>query len=83
MDVGPEKQELDDTLKHIEKEAPSVVGITSMTPQLQGAVELAQRIKINFPSIKIALGGPHVSGDPDFINRFPNIFDFAIRLGNL
>ena len=49
-----------------------------MTPQLQGAVELAEFIKKNCkPKPKIFIGGPHISADPDFINRFP-VFDYAI-----
>ena len=50
-----------------------------MTPQLQGTVELAKTIKAKLGSkIKIFFGGPHISADPDFINRFSDIFDYAI-----
>jgi radical SAM superfamily enzyme YgiQ (UPF0313 family) len=50
-----------------------------MTPQLQGCVELAGFIKKNvFHRPKIFLGGPHVSADSDFVNRFRDIFDYAI-----
>ena len=77
IDVGAEKQTLKDTLKIIKKEKPLVVGISAMTPLLQGTVTLAKNIKKNNPKIKIALGGPHVSADPKFINRI-KYFDFGI-----
>ncbi len=50
-----------------------------MTPQLQGCVELARSLKKSC-TVKphVFLGGPHISADPDFLNRFGDIFDFAI-----
>lgn len=79
VDIGAENLSLEGIQSLINKHKPFVVGVTSMTPQLQGAVELAIFIKKNIDKkIKIFLGGPHVSGDPDFVNRFKNIFDYAI-----
>lgn len=77
-DIGPEEESLAATINKIRKIKPAVAGITCMTPQLQGAVELGRAIKRNFPEILIMLGGSHVSGDPDFLRRFSDIFDFAI-----
>lgn len=62
----------------VKKEKPFLVGLTAMTPQLQGAVELGESLKKEFPGLKIFLGGPHLSADPDFINRFEHIFDYGI-----
>lgn len=78
IDIGAEKQNLATTLKLIKKEKPVVIGITAMTPVLQGAVTLAKNIKQEFgDKVKICLGGPHVSADSEFIKR-NNFFDFAI-----
>jgi radical SAM superfamily enzyme YgiQ (UPF0313 family) len=77
IDVGAEKQTLKETLKIIKKEKPILVGISAMTPLLQGTVTLAKNIKKNNPKIKICLGGPHVSADPSFIKRI-KYFDFGI-----
>jgi radical SAM superfamily enzyme YgiQ (UPF0313 family) len=78
IDVGALRQSLDQTLEVIEQTLPAVIGISAMTPQLQGAVSLAEAIKKRFAGqIKICLGGAHISSDPDFINRF-NCFDLAI-----
>lgn len=77
IDVGAQKQSLTQTLKIIKKEKPVIVGFSAMTPLLQGTVTLAKKIKNLDKNIKICLGGPHISADPNFINRV-KYFDFAI-----
>lgn len=77
IDIAVENLSLEKIKNLVYDKKPFVIGITSMTPQLQGAVELACFIKKTF-KIKIFLGGPHISADPDFINRFKEIFDYAI-----
>lgn len=77
IDVGAEKQSLTQTISLITKESPAVVGISSMTPTLQGAVTLAKVIKKRFKKITVSLGGSHVSADPEFIKRI-RLFDFAV-----
>jgi len=79
IDVTVAQLSLQQIMKRIEELDPFAVGITSMTAQLQGAVELAKYLKKQpYFSGKIFFGGPHISGDPDFINRHHNIFDYAI-----
>ncbi|MFC1790652.1 B12-binding domain-containing radical SAM protein [Patescibacteria group bacterium] len=79
IDVGAESFSLSQMRSELERLKPFAIGISSMTPQLQGAVELARFLKKNFKKdFKNFLGGPHVSADPDFINRFKGIFDYAI-----
>lgn len=79
LDIATEKISLRDVENIIKKKKPFAIGISSMTPQLQGAVELAKIIRLKFgKKVKIFLGGPHISADPDFINRFSDIFDYAI-----
>lgn len=78
IDIGNEKKSLDETIKTIKKIKPYVIGITSMTPQLQGTLEIAQKIKANFKKTPVFLGGPHISADPDFIKRHSSYFDYAI-----
>lgn len=78
VDAAAEELSLTDLNEKIRRANPLVVGITSMTAQLQGAVELAGFLKRYTPKINIFLGGPHLSADPDFINRFKGIFDYGI-----
>lgn len=78
IDVSAEQLTLGQIAARIKKDIPFVVGITAMTPQLQGTVELARFLKDKNPDLKIFLGGSHISGDPDFINRYSDLFDYAI-----
>lgn len=79
IDVSGEKISLLEINDLIKEKNPFVVGISAMTPQLQGAVELARFLKQkDSRKFKIFLGGPHISADTDFINRYKDIFDFAI-----
>ncbi len=78
IDIGNEKDSLIQTIKKIRKIKPYVFGITSMTPQLQGTIELATNLKKYFKKTPIFIGGPHISAEPDFINRHYNLFDYAI-----
>lgn len=78
IDIGAEQQTITETLRIIESERPTIIGISAMTPQLQGAITLAEAIKRKFgDQVKICLGGAHISADPDFINRF-SCFDFGV-----
>jgi len=79
IDVGATKETLKQILKKIDKEKPILIGISAMTPTIQGAVTIAKTIKEKYKNkIKVCLGGPHVSADSDFIKRMP-YFDFGIK----
>lgn len=79
FDIRAENLSLRRVLGKIKKETPKVVGLSAMTPSIRSAVELAGEIKKKFGRGRplIALGGAHLSADPDFIKRFP-IFDFGV-----
>ena len=67
-----------DILKIITSSSVPIVGISATTPQLRGSLQLATRIKEQLNGkVRIGIGGPHVSADPAFIERF-NVFDFAL-----
>ncbi len=69
---------LKEILEVIEKEKPKIIGISSTTHQIKSSVEIAKSIKDSFDgSIKVAIGGSHVSADPDLINCYP-YFDFCV-----
>lgn len=79
IDVSAEKMNLSQFEEEVKKSNPFAIGIYAMTPQLQGALELAKFIKKKLPrKTKVFLGGPHVSADPGFILRFKEFFDYAI-----
>lgn len=69
---------LSQLLKKIEKEKPKIVGISSFTSMIRGAVQLAKALKRKYKNeFTIILGGPHVSADPEIIKRFP-CFDVGV-----
>lgn len=78
IDVGAENLCLSQLEKIFKKEKPIVVGISSMTANLRGAVQTAELVKRILPKAKVALGGSHISADPDFVRRFSNIIDFGV-----
>lgn len=78
IDIGAEKQNLDESISLIKREKPLVVGISAMTSMLQGAVDLAKAIKGKFGNkVLVCLGGSHISADPRFIKRI-KYFDFGV-----
>jgi len=78
IDIAAENKNLSQTLSIIKRQKPLVVCLSAMTPQLQGLITLAKAIKKQNPQQLIILGGSHISGDPDFINRHPKLFNYAI-----
>ena len=66
-----------DILGVIKNGHSKIVGITAMTMNIRGAVQLSKYLKENIKDIKILLGGPHVSADPTIIERYP-FFDIGI-----
>lgn len=67
-----------ETVHEIEKDKPDFIGVSATTPQTRTAVQLAKILREKYKdNLVIGLGGPHISADPDFINRFP-YFDFAL-----
>jgi len=78
MDVIAEGQTIAEINDFIKRESVKIIGITSTTPQIRGAVQLAKSIKEEFGErVKIVLGGPHISLVPDFISKF-TMFDAGI-----
>ncbi len=68
---------LEQTVEIIKKINPKILGITATTPQIRGAVQIAEEIKKKFKNIVVAIGGAHISADKDFIKRF-KCFDFSV-----
>lgn len=79
IDVAREQLSLKEIKEKVESINPLVIGISAMTPQLQGVVELGRYLKNNLSiNTNIFIGGPHVSADSGFVSRFSGIFDYGI-----
>ena len=67
-------QQIIEKIKNFE---PGFVGISSTTVAFHRAVETAKAIKSSFPEIKIILGGPHVTANPQHAMSFKE-FDYGV-----
>jgi len=77
LDVSDYRLGLNDVKDLIDKENIKIVGITAMTQNIKGAVQLAKFLKENSCKAKIILGGPHMSADNTLVERYP-YFDIGI-----
>ena len=68
----------DEVVAQILEKKPAFVGITLFTVGVWVASEIARKLKLKRPDIKIIIGGPHVSSmGVETIERFPE-FDVAV-----
>ena len=67
-----------DIVEEVIRENPLMMGISSMTCQIQNSIKIAEGIKSVNPNIKIAIGGPHISSTIDDLYNFSDKFDFLV-----
>lgn len=68
---------LDDLTKKIEQFKPDLIGVTLFTLHHRSTYEIIDRIKSDFPQVKIVVGGPHVSINKEEVLRQCNNIDYA------
>lgn len=56
---------------------PDLVGISSTTVAFHRSLELAHNLKMRFPNIPIALGGPHISSNVEHAMSYSE-FDYGV-----
>lgn len=78
INMGPENITLTKLKDLLTSLKPFVVGISSLTINLQGFLETAKTVRQVLPNAKIFAGGSHISADPEFINRHSSYFDHAV-----
>jgi len=54
---------------------PSIIGITSTTPQFGSVLGALPNLRESFPDVPIAIGGPHATSDPESCTDF----DYIVR----
>lgn len=70
IDAAVEGLSEDALLKRIRNNSPEIVGITTVTVSSQSVYELAKKIRSTFSTVKIIIGGPHISSNPeDLLNH--------------
>lgn len=78
VDAQASGYELNETLNIIKSFGPDYIGISAATMAIISASELARMIKISDPSIKIIIGGSHVSALPSETLNECSFFDMGI-----
>ena len=69
----------DEVAKKVIELNPKYVGLTAVTISIFNAIEVAKKIKEKNNSIKIILGGPHITAVPDeTFKRFEDIIDIGV-----
>jgi len=77
-DLIYEKIDKNTFIDFIEKDSPSLIAISAYTENIEMAVSFSKVIKQNFPNIKVAIGGPHVSlSQKEFYEN--NEIDFIMK----
>lgn len=76
-DAETRKMNAPQIIEEIKNFEPAYVGISSTTVAFHRAVEMANEIRSNFPEIKIILGGPHVTANPELAMQFDE-FDYGV-----
>lgn len=73
LDLG-----LDEVLRRLAASRPDVLALSATTLAVASAAELARQARRRLPSLRVILGGPHVSAAPvETLRRFPD-FDAAV-----
>jgi radical SAM superfamily enzyme YgiQ (UPF0313 family) len=65
LDLETTAWDAETTISNIINLKPDVVGFSVMSPYVRNTMSLVEGIKKNVPSIKIVLGGPHISATKD------------------
>lgn len=60
---------LSDAEAAVRAEAPDLVGVSCQSSNRGGSIALARRLKEAFPSLRVVVGGPFASTDPELVLR--------------
>lgn len=78
IDAGLEKFSIETTFEKIKTISPKIIGLSVCTPDYKIIDKFTFLLKNKFPQIKIVMGGPHPTLDPEGVLSFPHV-DYVIR----
>jgi len=82
--LGPNAQRGEDTISHILREEPELVGFSTTTSSFLDAWQITQGLKRLAPDLPVVFGGVHVSAiGGDLLRQFPEIDFLAIGEGEM
>lgn len=77
IDAAVEGLSVERIIKRMINFSPDIVGISTFTVSIYSCYELAKKIKSKIPEIKIVVGGPHITSNPNDLLKHPEI-DIAV-----
>jgi len=84
VDLGIEPLTVEDVCDIIAKENIPLVGFSSNSPQMHNTMRFVRGLRERFGTdLTIALGGFHISNDPMFLDRYPQIDIGVISDGDI
>ena len=69
----------EETLGAIRRSSADIVGFSATTPNIGDVFSLSSKIKMAFPNVKIILGGPHATGEPEYTLKLTDDIDALCR----
>lgn len=74
IDLRLPHRSMEDVYRYIDETRPVLVGITGFTTEAPAAAAVAEKIKVRWPHLSIALGGPHATAVPEeVLSDYPSI----------
>lgn len=84
LDLGAEATRVEDLIDRVKRERIPLVGFSSISPQMHTTMRFIRALKQHFgDAVTIALGGFHISNDPTFLDRHPEVDIGMIGDGDL
>lgn len=77
IDAAVEGLSIESIIKRITNFYPEAIGFTTLTVSIYSCYELAKEVRKRFPEIKIVIGGPHITSNPDDLLLYPEV-DMAV-----
>ena len=77
IDAAVEGLSLEKVMKRIAKFSPQIVGVITFTACKHSSYEAVREIKTRFPGIKVVIGGPHITSNPEDLLGCPEA-DMAV-----
>jgi magnesium-protoporphyrin IX monomethyl ester (oxidative) cyclase len=77
IDANLEKLTPQQAAKEALKKSPDIIGITSMTPEINEAITISENIKSE-SNVPVICGGPHPSALPEYTLKTVPTFDYLV-----
>lgn len=74
IDLRLPHRSMEDVYRHIDEAKPTLIGITGFTTEIPAANAVAEKVRVRWPHLPVALGGPHATAVPEgVLSDYPSI----------